>query len=111
MKKSKLIALLNALPGDPEIKSWNGMVGDWVDINPIIVSTTLVKPTLEHWLEMCRIEECIDRKDWTYQLPADEITELTRKYPMLHKWEINPYVTIADIQAKRRLTRSMKFGV
>jgi hypothetical protein len=33
MKKSKLIEMLNRLEGDPEIKLWNGMVGDWMDMD------------------------------------------------------------------------------
>lgn len=101
MKKSKLIAILNAIEGDPEIKLWNGMVGDWVDIDPELVPQELVKQTLEHWLEMCRAEDCIERKDWEYQMPAEEVAQLTKNYPKLHKWEMNPYVTLEDVQKKR----------
>ena len=101
MKKSKLIDLLNKLEGDPEIKLWNGMVGDWMDIDPELVPSDLVKQTLTHWLEMCRVEECITRKDWDYQMPPDEVAELTKKYPKLHQWELNPYVTLEDVQEKR----------
>lgn len=100
MKKSKLIEMLNALPGDPEIKLWNGMVGDWMDISPALVPSDLVKETLDHWLEMCRLEECVDRRDWTYQMPAEEIADLTKRYPKVHKWELNPYVTLDDVKKK-----------
>lgn len=101
MKKSKLIEMLNKLEGDPEIKLWNGMVGDWMDIDPELVPSDLVKQTLTHWLEMCRIEECIDRKDWDYKMPPEEVAELTKNYNKVHKWELNPYVTLEDVKAKR----------
>jgi hypothetical protein len=100
MKKSKLIEMLNAVPGDPDIKLWNGMVGDWMEIDPKLVPQDLVKETLEHWLEMCRLEECIDREDWKYQMPAEEVARLTANYPKLHKWEMNPYVSMEDVKKK-----------
>ena len=101
MKKSKLIALLNTLEGDPEIKLWNGMVGDWMDISNELAPSDIVKETLEHWLEMCRLQDCQDRKDWDYQMPAEEIAVLTKNYSKVHKWELNPYVTLEDVKAKR----------
>lgn len=97
MKKSKLIAMLNAMPGDPDIKLWNGMVGDWMEIDPKLVEQVLVKQTLSHWLEMCRMEECRDRSDWTYQMPAEEVEQLTKRYSKLHQWEMNEYVTQDEI--------------
>jgi hypothetical protein len=100
MKKSKLIALLNTLEGDPDIKLWNGMVGDWMEISPALVPQDLVKQNFDHWLEMCRLEGCIDRKDWNYQMPKEEVERLTKNYPKLHQWEMNPYITMEDIKKK-----------
>ena len=107
MKKSKLIALLNALPGDPDIKLWNGMVGDWMEIDSTLVAQSLVKQTLEHWLEMCRLENCRDHNDWDYQMPAEEVARLTKSYSKLHKWEMNPYITLEDVKAKRYSTKKV----
>ena len=103
MKKSKLIAILNALPGDPDIKLWNGMVSDWMEIDPKLVESDLVKMNLDYWLESCRIQDCIDRKDWDYQMPAEEVAELTKRHKSSkgNKWEINPYVSQEDINEKR----------
>jgi hypothetical protein len=101
MKKSKLIEMLNRLEGDPEIKLWNGMVGDWMDIDRELVPSDLVKQSLEHWLEMCRIEACKDRRDWDYQLPAEEVAALKKDYNRVNTWELNPYVTLEDVQEKR----------
>jgi len=33
MKKSKLIEMLNSLPGDPDVLLWNGWVDDWQDLS------------------------------------------------------------------------------
>ena len=32
MRKSKLIELLQAMPGDPEVLIWNGLVEDWMKV-------------------------------------------------------------------------------
>ena len=101
MKKSKLIEMLNQLEGDPEIKLWNGMVGDWMDIDRELVPSDLVKQSLEHWLEMCRVQECRHRQDWDYQLPAEEVAALKKDYNRINTWELNPFVTLEDVQEKR----------
>ena len=101
MKKSKLIEMLNKIEGDPEIKLWNGMVGDWMDIDKELVPSDLVKQTLAHWLEMCRVEACKDRRDWDYQLPAEEVAQLKKDYNKVNAWELNPFVTLEDVQEKR----------
>jgi len=101
MKKSKLIEMLNRLEGDPEIKLWNGMVGDWMDIDKELVPSDVVKQTLEHWLEMCRIEACRDRQDRDYQLPAEEVAQLKKDYNRINTWELNPFVTLEDVKEKR----------
>jgi hypothetical protein len=103
MKKSQLIEMLNKIKGNPEIKLWNGMVGDWMDISPTVVPTDLVKMNLEYWLEACRLEDCRDRKDWDYQMPAEEIAKLTKRHKSgkVNKWELNEYVTLEDVKSKR----------
>lgn len=101
MKKSKLIEMLNRLEGDPEIKLWNGMVGDWMDIAPKLVPSDLVKQTRAHWLEMCRLQECRDRQDWDYQLPDEEVAQLKKDYNKVNTWDLNPYVTLEDVKEGR----------
>ena len=96
MKKSKLIELLQNIKGNPDIMLWNGIVGDVVDLTPNLVEVRLVKQTLEHYLEMCRIEDCIDRKDWSYQMPQDEVEHLKKHYKTF-KYEENQYVYKEDI--------------
>ena len=101
MKKSKLIEMLNRLEGDPEIKLWNGMVGDWMDIDKELVPSDLVKQTCAHWLDMCRLHECRDRQDRDYQLPAEEVARLKKDYNKVNTWELNPYVNLEDVKEGR----------
>lgn len=101
MRKSELIKLLQNIKGNPEIKLWNGMVGDWMDINKELAPASLVKQTFEHYIEMIRLEQCRDKKDWSIQLSAEEISELRQSYKKYIKWECNQFVDEEDIKAKR----------
>jgi hypothetical protein len=96
MKKSKLIELLQTIEGNPDIMLWNGTVVDVVDLKPELVEVRLVKQTLAFYLEMCRIKDCRDRKDWSYQMPQDEVERLTKNYKTF-KYEENQYVYKDDI--------------
>lgn len=107
MKKSKLIALLNAIEGDPDMVLWNGIVGDWMNVGSI-VKGELVKQTLEHYLEMCRLQDCQERKDWDYQMPAEEIDRL-KKFYKTFDYETNPYVSEEDIKLKRYKKKTIYF--
>lgn len=52
MKKNKLIEALQKIKGNPEVKLWNGMVEDWMDIS--LVESELVKESKEFirwWVE------------------------------------------------------------
>jgi hypothetical protein len=84
VRKDKLIQLLQAIEGNPEIKLWNGMVGDWMDINKL-QEGYLYKESLAHYLESCRIETCVDNNDWSYQQSPEEISRLT-KYHKTFQW-------------------------
>lgn len=108
MKKDKLIAMLTAISGNPKIKLWNGLVGDWVDINTTLVPVELVRMTKEYWIESCRLETCRDRKDWEYQFSPELIKQLTKQYTTVCTWEDNQYVTQEDIIAKRYDARTVQ---
>ena len=101
MKKSDLIALLNTVPGNPEIKLWNGYVGDWMDIAKEVVPQDLIKMTKEYWLETCRWEDCRQLGDYTYQMPAAEVARLSASYNESNPWELNRYVTTEAISKQR----------
>jgi hypothetical protein len=107
VKKSKLIEILNSLPGNPDVMLWNGLVGDWMDIGDISPGD-LVKMTFEHYMEMVRLETCSDLRDWTYQLNETERDEL-RALWLRFAWESNPYVTMEDIAQKRYQMKKIFF--
>jgi hypothetical protein len=100
MRKDKLIKMLQEIPGNPDILLWNGLVSDWTDIAKP-VKTELFKMKKDYWLELCRLEECRDLKDWNHQLPEDYKNDLSKRYNKLHDWEFNSYVTDDDIKEKR----------
>ena len=100
MRKSKIIEMLEAVKGNPEIKLWNGMVGDWMDISPELVPFDLVKMTKAYYIESCRLERCRDEKNWDYKHTPEELAELEKLYPKVNKWENNPYVTQKRIDDK-----------
>ncbi len=41
MRKSKLIELLMAMPGNPEVFIWNGLVDDWMRISEVTQQTLI----------------------------------------------------------------------
>jgi hypothetical protein len=108
LRKNDLIKQLETLPGNPEIKLWNGMVGDWMDIEGLIAGD-LFKETEDHYLEMCRLEKCRDHLNFTYQLTEEE----TAKYKGWHKknssWQHNEFVTQEDLDSKRYTNKSIYY--
>jgi len=103
MRKSKLIELLTAIEGNPDIKLWNGYVGDYMDIESELVPTRLVKMTEAHMLEMVRLEQALhDGADpKTFKMSSDEEEHTRACYKKYHEWEHNQFVTDGDIKAKR----------
>lgn len=99
MRKNDLIAKLQAIKGNPEVLLWNGFVGDYQHLAEP-TEGDLVKVTEEHYLEMCRLQNAIDSKDWNLQLSEKEVQELKKIYRTF-KYEHNNYVTQEDVKAKR----------
>lgn len=99
--------MLCQIEGDPEIKLWNGFAGDWVDINPKLEQVDLVRLTQKYWIESIRLEECIDLKDWTHQLPQSEVDSLKKSHRHICKWELDSFVTQDDIDKKRYENRTV----
>lgn len=56
MKAIELIALLQALPPDTEVKLWNGMAQDYQDVDPVIEQLTLSRDTFDSWLTQVAFE-------------------------------------------------------
>ena len=101
MKKSKLLALLNGIDGDPDILLWNGFVNDWQDIDTKPVFDTLSKPTFNHIKRMVEIERALKLNVHTYKLTEDDIAELKSKYASTCKWDINDYSNSNQYKRKK----------
>ena len=107
MKKSELIALLNSIKGNPEVKLWNGMVGDWVDIEKKVYPLALVKQTEADYLECIRLEKCVDTQNWEYHLPPESVDRLKKLYKKVCTWDDNAYVSEKAIASGRYKTKTV----
>ena len=109
MKKSKLIALLNQIKGDPDIVLWNGMVGDWMDVNPKLIEGELVKQSFETAVRMYEFEKKRDKNDFDYVLPQKERDEYKKSWRKHWKWEDNEFVTKDDIASGSYLSKRVVY--
>jgi hypothetical protein len=100
MKKNKLIELLQAIDGNPDIYLWNGFVGDWVDINPDFTEDYLVKQSIDHKLNFLKMEWCRDNN--TFEIPDDVVVSLSEyatKLAAREKWDFpNRYVEQSEFK-------------
>ena len=101
MKKNDLIKLLQGIEGNPDLLLWNGTVGDWQDIENNLTSGTLVKETLNHYLEACLKHYRHNTQDPVYKLSDEKVRELTKRYKNVCKWENDPWVAQEDINSRR----------
>ncbi len=109
MKKSQLIEMLNTIEGNPEIKIWNGYVGDFMDLDLTPVPVRLVKMTEAYLLEMVRLEQCMDTgaDRATHKLSDGDIADTKRCYKQYHDWEHNQFVTDQAIKDKSYKARKV----
>jgi hypothetical protein len=100
MKKNKLIELLQAIDGNPDIYLWNGFVGDWVDINPNFTEDYLVKQSIDHKLNCLKMEWCRDNN--TFEIPDNvvvSLSEYANKLAAKEKWDFpNRYVEQSEFK-------------
>jgi len=96
MKKNKLIELLQNIKGNPEVKLWNGMVDDWMDI--CIVESELVKESEEFLRWQVEAQWKQDNKVW--EIPAEvqhQLNETIHHLCKKREWDFpNPYVSAED---------------
>lgn len=109
MKKSKLIAMLNELKGDPDIVLWNGMVGDWMDISPKLVEGELVKQSLRQAVAMYEFERKRDTNNFDYVLTQKELNSMRSSYKKNWNWEDNEFVTQEDIKEGRYVKKRVVY--
>jgi len=82
MRKSKLIELLNNVPGNPEVVVWNGLVDDIVPIKKLVVDQ-MVKESREY-LTRCHppneVEELLKQQIWEFPNSFVTLEEYTKHY-------------------------------
>ena len=108
MKAKQLIDLLSKVDPECEVVLWNGMVGDWMDIDKKLVPATLVRQSLTYRIECIANEERIHRKDWDYELPPNEKTAITKSWKK-SDWECNEFVTQEDIEEGRYMEKPVVY--
>lgn len=106
MKKRQIIEHLSNFK-DREVMVWNGLVGDVMPIGKI-VEIELYRTSLPYLLKCIRGERAIDLKDWDYQLPEDDVAEITKDYKNGNwPWELNDYIDQDDIESGRYLVKKI----
>jgi hypothetical protein len=109
MRKNDLIKLLQETKGNPEIVLWNGLVGDYMQIDNKLVEGELSKMTFEGLLHYYSLERKRDENDWNYELTEEEKQGLLKNYKDNYKWEINQFVTKKDIKRKTHKSKRVLY--
>jgi hypothetical protein len=109
MRKNDLIKLLQETKGNPEIVLWNGIVGDYMQIDNKLVEGELSKMTFEGLLHYYSLECKTDKNDWNYELTEEEKQGLLKNYKDNYKWEINQFVTQKDIKSKTHKSKRVLY--
>jgi hypothetical protein len=104
MRKNELIKLLSEIKGNPEINIWNGLVGDVMPIKEVS-ATEQFKYSLTGLLDQVRRERCRDKNNPEYQLSEEEVEDVKRCYKQYHHWDMNPYITEADVKSGRYIQK------
>jgi len=109
MRKNDLIKLLQETKGNPEIVLWNGIVGDYMQIDNKLVEGELSKMTFEGLLHYYSLERKRDENDWNYELTEEEKQGLLKNYKDNYKWEINRFVDQEDIKRKTHKSKRVLY--
>ena len=107
MRKEKLIELLNAIEGNPEILLWSGLVGDYFQLDKLTIGD-LTKYTLKYYTSMYEFERKRDKQDWSYKLTTAEEREIKAAYRNID-WSVNEFVCVEDIREGRHKRKSAVF--
>ena len=107
MRKNQLIEQLQKIKGNPEIKMWNGLVEDWMNIE--LVECELVKRCKEYirW----GIEEEWKQENRSREIPADvqqHLDDLIKEQVKEEEWDFpNQFITTEE-ESKRWYGKNRK---
>ena len=97
LTKDELLEILSKIDGNPEIVLWNGFVSDYQHVDDVR-GATLVKQSFAKYCRSIENERIVDKTDINYRIPNGEIAELRENWES-HQWELDPYVTEAEISS------------
>lgn len=93
MKKNKLIEILNNIEGNPDIFLWNGMVGDFMDIDPQVCENYLSRQKFKDYCDFCEMRDARDEnRAYNFNFSEDQIKEFKNDYNKYIKWEYNQWM-------------------
>jgi hypothetical protein len=107
VRKNQLIEQLQKIKGNPEIKMWNGLVEDWMNIE--LVECELVKRCKEYirW----GIEEEWKQENRSREIPADvqqHLDDLIKEQVKEEEWDFpNQFITTEE-ESKRWYGKNRK---
>ena len=107
MRKNKLIELLQAIEGNPDMFVYNGLVDDIQPIKnmkDVLITDKLYKPSYDYILTGLKMDWC--NYHHTYDIPSTVLEELECKAKLQHKhieWEEhNPHYGTSDIYSRSK---------
>lgn len=97
MKKSKWIAMLEQIEGDPDILLWNDHANDYQDVEPTLEKQQLARISFDAYVGFIEEERKATHSGNKYKLSSDDLKYLKKQFTEHHEWKINPWVTDEDI--------------
>ena len=89
--------MLQQINGNPEIKLWNGFVGDWQDIDNKFVELDVFNRSFKSYVNMARMSGFAYRKE-ARELSDEDVKNL-RKGWNRKNYEVNRFVTKEDVSS------------
>lgn len=110
MKKNKLIELLQAIKGNPDILFYNGFAEDWQEIIPKLNEQILFKESLPHYLESVRQEQALKSNNSCYELSEAFKSKLCKQYSKpSNRYNFNDFITKDDVKSGAWLQKRVFF--
>lgn len=94
MKKNDLIKMLQDVQGNPDVKIWNGLVGDFVNVSSIQLDF-IFKYTREFYKKRVEME---DKRDGT-ETSEEELSKYYSQIP----FEYNPFISEEDCKGSNAM--------
>lgn len=89
MTKNELIDILNDMEGNPEIKLWNGLVGDYADVDEEVFCDEFVKESESHIRNSIRNELMVENQNFDLTDEEDAYIERAVQHRLeVDEWDV-----------------------